>query len=109
MLAIFCRNTIAPTLDSMRMFNSESALHGVITLAQERRFTLADDRGVSHLFVLEGSAPVDPRVLRLLAHSGERVTVSFRDARSGVTARVAVDIRSGPDPIEGMHDETLQD
>lgn len=71
---------------------SSSKLRGVVTLVQERRFQLVDERGVCHRFLLDAAAPVDPRALHDLVRSGEAATVWFRGNESHLLAHVATDI-----------------
>ena len=54
-------------------------LEGAITLVQERRFQLVDDRGVAHPFTLAADASFDPAELPALARSGRRVRVNYSD------------------------------
>lgn len=54
-------------------------MNGTITLVQERRFQLVDDKAVAHLFLLAHDAAADPAVLEDALRSGARVRVSYRD------------------------------
>ena len=63
-------------------------VEGVVTLAQESRFQLSDDEGVSHLFLLSYSASAEPSDLVGLQKRQNRVRVSFGEA-PGLLARVA--------------------
>lgn len=66
-------------------------LSGRITVAQESRFRLVDDAGVSHLFVVSHRVPIDPYALARLATHQRRVTVRYAEA-AALVARVAHDI-----------------
>ncbi|HEX2830590.1 MAG TPA: hypothetical protein VHP37_29905 [Burkholderiales bacterium] len=54
-------------------------LEGAITLVQERRFQLVDERGIAHPFTLAADASFDPSELPALARSGQRVRVEYTD------------------------------
>ena len=78
----------------MQQARSSGRLSGTVTMVQERRFQLVDDRGVAHLFLLAPDAPVDPRALHELASSGERVAVSFHDCESPLVAYTATNLEA---------------
>ncbi len=52
-------------------------MEGVVTMAQESRFQLTDDRGVSHLFILSHSAAAEPDQLAPLSRQQARVRVHY--------------------------------
>ena len=52
-------------------------MEGVVTLAQESRFQLTDDRGVSHLFILGHDAAAEPDQLAPLSRRQARVRVHY--------------------------------
>lgn len=65
------------------------AIEGVVTIVQEGRFQLLDRDGVSHLFVLFHSAPLEPEQLSHLQHDQARVRVDYTQAHDivGLLAR----------------------
>jgi hypothetical protein len=85
----------------MKTLSHTRKLNGAVTLVQERRFQLVDDRGVAHLFLLAADADVDPRALQELAQSGARISVSYGEDTSGLIAHVATAI----DRADSMEDE----
>ena len=52
-------------------------MEGVVTMAQESRFQLTDDRGVSHLFILGHGAAAEPDQLAPLSRQQARVQVHY--------------------------------
>ena len=52
-------------------------MEGVMTMAQESRFQLTDDRGVSHLFILGHGAAAEPDQLAPLSQRQARVRVRY--------------------------------
>ncbi len=52
-------------------------MEGVVTVVQESRFLLTDDRGVSHLFILGPNAPADTDQLAPLQRRQARVRVRY--------------------------------
>ena len=56
------------------------AMWGVVTIAQEGRFQMTDDAGVSHLFILGHSAAAEPQQLAALQARQARVWVHYRPA-----------------------------
>lgn len=52
-------------------------MEGVVTLAQESRFQLTDDQGVSHLFILGHDAAAEPDQLAPLSRGQTRVRVHY--------------------------------
>jgi hypothetical protein len=70
---------------------AESTIEGIVILAQESRFTLIDDQGVAHLFVLSSNAPLEPEEATALANGQARLRVHYRDA-DGLIARTALDL-----------------
>ena len=65
--------------------------HGVITLVQEHRFRLVDDKGAHALFVLSHDAPLEWKDLEHLQIRGLRVCVSHT-AAPGKIAAIAHDV-----------------
>ena len=55
-------------------------MDGVVTVVQEGRFQLTDDRGVSHLFVLGPNAAAETGQLPALQRRQARVRVRYRPA-----------------------------
>ncbi len=55
---------------------------GVVTIVQESRFQLTDDRGVSHLFVLGHASAVEPDQLAPLQRRQARVRVEYSEPRN---------------------------
>ncbi len=53
---------------------------GVVTIAQEGRFQMTDDAGVSHLFILGHSAAAEPQQLAALQARQARVRVHYKAA-----------------------------
>jgi hypothetical protein len=80
-------------------------MEGTITIVQEGRFQLSDDRGVSHQFVLDRVALVETEQLRPLQSRQARVRVKYTDA-SGLISLIAHRIEllepkpSEPEPLE---------
>ncbi|MDX7950215.1 hypothetical protein P7D22_03355 [Lichenihabitans sp. Uapishka_5] len=54
-------------------------MEGTITIVQESRFQMTDDRGASHLFSLSPHAAADPSQLAPLAAQQSRIRVKFRE------------------------------
>ena len=52
-------------------------MEGVVTMAQESRFQLTDDRGVSHLFILGHGSAAEPDQLAPLSRQQARVRVHY--------------------------------
>ncbi len=63
-------------------------MDGVVTLVQESRFQLVDDRGIAHLFVLSHGASAEPSQLGPLQRRQARVRVGYKEA-SNMIANVA--------------------
>ena len=57
-------------------------MEGVVTMAQESRFQLTDDRGVSHLFILGHDAAAEPDQLAPLSRGQARVRVRYTRPRN---------------------------
>jgi hypothetical protein len=53
---------------------------GVVSMVQESRFQLTDDRGVFHLFTLSPTAAMEPAGLQALPRTQARVCVSYKAA-----------------------------
>ena len=54
-----------------------SVMEGIVTMVQESRFQLTDDRGVSHLFILGHDAAAEPDQLAPLSQRQSRVRVRY--------------------------------
>lgn len=52
-------------------------MEGIVTVVQESRFQLTDDRGVSHLFILGHDAAAEPDQLVPLSRRQARVRVRY--------------------------------
>jgi len=52
-------------------------MRGTVTIVQEGRFQLIDDRGVAHLFILGHAAAAEPAQLAPLGRRQARVSVRF--------------------------------
>lgn len=66
-------------------------IDGRITLAQEGRFQLTDEHGISHLFLLSPWATAEPAQLRPLAARQAKVRVTFKkgdDVIAGLARRI---------------------
>ena len=50
---------------------------GTVTIVQESRFQLTDDRGASHLFLLGHGSMAEPDQLAPLQHAQARVRVRY--------------------------------
>ncbi len=61
---------------------------GIVTIVQEGRFSLTDDNGVSHLFILSHAAPEEPEQLAALQRRQARVRVRYEPAEN-LIGRVA--------------------
>ncbi len=55
-------------------------MEGVVTVVQEGRFQLTDDRGVSHLFLLSPHGPAETEQLAPLQRAQTRVRVRYQPA-----------------------------
>jgi hypothetical protein len=64
-------------------------MEGIVTIVQEARFQLSDDRGVSHLFILAHGASAEPDQLDVLQRRQARVKVRYTTASNlmGLIAR----------------------
>jgi hypothetical protein len=58
------------------------SLRGIVTIAQESRFQLTDEAGVSHLFVLGPHGLAEPDDLERLQREQARVRVTYAAARN---------------------------
>jgi hypothetical protein len=67
------------------------SMTGVVTIVQEGRFQMTDDRGVSHLFVLSSSAAAETEQLAALQRRQARVLVRYRPA-SNLIGNTAIDV-----------------
>jgi hypothetical protein len=52
-------------------------MRGTVTIVQEGRFQLTDDRGVAHLFILGHAAAEEPSQLAPLGRRQARVSVRY--------------------------------
>ena len=71
---------------------------GTVTIVQESRFQLTDERGVSHLFLLGHGSMAEPEQLAPLQHTQARVRVRYIQPRNiiGLVAKsVEIDAASG--------------
>ena len=59
-------------------------IDGIVTIVQESRFQLVDDRGVGHLVVLGPQSLAEPDQLEPLARRQARVRVRFADAEDAI-------------------------
>ena len=55
---------------------------GTVTIVQESRFQLTDERGVSHLFLLGHGSMAEPEQLSPLQHTQARVRVRYSQPRN---------------------------
>lgn len=53
---------------------------GIVTLAQESRFQLTDDRGIAHLFILSHGASAEPSQLAALQHDQTKIAVHYQES-----------------------------
>ena len=58
------------------------SMDGIVTLVQEGRLQLTDDRGVSHLFILDANAAAETDQLAPLQRRQARVRVCYTPARN---------------------------
>jgi hypothetical protein len=58
------------------------SMDGVVTVVQEGRFQLTDDRGVSHLFILGPNAAAETDQLSPLQRRQARVRVHYTPAKN---------------------------
>jgi hypothetical protein len=65
---------------------------GVMTLVQETRFEIENERGGHRLFLLAHDAPLEPADLQALLGDGTPVRVEHSEAE-GLIAAVAHDVR----------------
>ncbi len=56
------------------------SMDGVLTIVQEGRFQLTDDRGVSHLFILSPMAGAETEQLAPLQRRQARIRVHYKPA-----------------------------
>ncbi len=56
-------------------------MNGVITIVQEGRFQLTDDKGISHQFVLDHAAMCETEQLRPLQTRQARVRVKYANTK----------------------------
>lgn len=63
---------------------------GVVTLVQEDRFRIEDERGLGYLFTLGHASGVSPRLLHAWSGRGARVAVQYRGAPDLGAVAVAV-------------------
>ena len=68
-------------------------MEGLVTIVQESRFQLLDDRGAGHLFILGHQSLAEPDQLQPLQRRQARVRVSYSQPRNliGMVAH-AVDV-----------------
>ena len=70
-----------------------AVIEGVVTIVQESRFQLVDDRGVAHLLILDPNATAEPDQLVALAGLQARVKVKTK-AGHGVIGRIATSLET---------------
>ena len=70
-------------------------MEGRVTIAQESRFQLVDERGAVHLFLLGHSAAAEPQQLARLQAEQSRVEVRYTEPHN-IIGLVAHDIRFAP-------------
>ncbi len=70
------------------------SMDGVVTIVQESRFQLTDDRGVSHLFILGHGALAEPGQLEPLQRRQARVRVRYTEPRNiiGLVAKSVTEL-----------------
>jgi hypothetical protein len=71
-------------------------MRGTLSLVQEGRFQLIDERGVAHLFLVAPDVPLKPADLRDILRSGQPVRVEYEVAPT-LIAHIA----------KGIHAESL--
>lgn len=55
---------------------------GIVTLAQESRFQLTDERGIAHLFILSHGASAEPSQLVDLQTRQARISVRYEESKT---------------------------
>lgn len=70
------------------------SMDGVVTIVQESRFQLTDDRGVSHLFILGHGTLAEPAQLEPLQRRQARVRVHYTEPRNiiGLVAKSVTEL-----------------
>ena len=63
-------------------------MDGVITMVQESRFQMRDDRGVYHLFLLSHAAAAEPADLAPMLKGAARVRIRY-DKAPNLLAQIA--------------------
>ena len=74
------------------------SMKGVVTIVQESRFQLTDDRGVSHLFILGPQTLAEPDQIAPLQRRQARVSVRYTEARNAIGL-----VAHSVDTAEGEH------
>ena len=67
---------------------------GTLSVVQEERFQLVDDRGVAHLFLVASGLALKPADLRAFLRDRQEVTVEYEESPT-LIARIATAIRIG--------------
>ena len=69
-------------------------MDGIVTIVQESRFQLTDDRGVSHLFILGHDTLAEPAQLEPLQRRQARVRVRYTEPRNiiGLVAKSVTEL-----------------
>jgi hypothetical protein len=70
-------------------------MRGRLSLVQEERFQLVDDRGVAHLFLVAPDVSLKPADLRDILRSGQPVRVEYEEAPT-LIAHIAKAIHAEP-------------
>ena len=68
---------------------------GKLSLVQEERFQLIDDRGVAHLFLVAPGVSLKPADLRKILRSEQPVRVEYEESPT-LIARIATAIHAEP-------------
>lgn len=61
---------------------------GIVTLAQEGRFQLTDEKGIAHLFILSHGASAEASQLGALQHRQTKISVRYTES-STLIANIA--------------------
>jgi hypothetical protein len=93
------RSLLSVITDLAKGSQPMAEMNGVITIVQEGRFQLTDDKGVSHQFVLSHSAMCEPEQLRPLQTRQARVRVKYSDSK-GLISMTAKRIELFDTPLD---------
>jgi hypothetical protein len=86
------RMTARSQMIRTRARRPHAVTRGVMTLVQETRFEIENERGGRRLFLLAHDAPLEPADLQALLAEGTPVRVEHYEAE-GLIAAVAYDVR----------------